>query len=60
MYSIYDLLPKGKVVEINKSTGLRIGHMLAQQEMDITEAAVHITTTNGKQYLHNEIGRAHV
>jgi len=53
MYSLYDLLPQGKVVEINKSTGLRIGHMLAQQAMDITGAAAHIMTTNGKQYLQN-------
>ena len=31
--SVYDMLPKRKVVEPNKMTGLRIGHMLAQQPM---------------------------
>ena len=59
MYSIYDLLPTGKVVEINKSTGLRIGHMLAQQPMVPAEATAghaadaQITVLNGKNFLNN-------
>ena len=34
--NIMDYLPEHKVVEINESTGLRVGHMLAQQELTAT------------------------
>jgi len=33
MYNIYDLLPTGKVVEINQSVGLRMGHLVSQALM---------------------------
>lgn len=57
MYSIYDLLPTAKVVEINKSTGLRIGHMLAQQPLKVADvaagAADQVITQGTEKFLSN-------
>jgi len=53
MYSVYDLLPKGKVVEVNKSTGLRIGHILAQQSMVVAGATPHIHVQGDSKFLYN-------
>ena len=57
MYSVYDLLPVGKVVEINKSTGLRIGHMLAQQPLKVADVAgitaTQIHTQGTQKFLFN-------